>query len=122
VFTETPVYQMHTHSEQLIRNNLGARRWSGILLAANLIGAVVYVVLSSHAWAIPQEGAARVHSVSGEPFIWAMYVMPICGFFFVLNLTWGAFIIVRRQWSNGVFWLLTLAVWLVGVAVDFAHH
>ena len=110
------------HSEHLNRRNRAAQRWGVVLLAANLIGAVIYVVAASHGWVIPQERAAGLHPVTGEPYIWAGYVLPVCAVFFVLNLTWGALIVARRQWRSGVLWLLTLPVWMVAVAIDFAHH
>ena len=113
---------MHTHSEQLNRKSLAARRWSVILLAANFIGAFIYVIAASQAWVIPQEREAGLHSVTGEPFVWAGFVIPIWAVFFLLNLTWGAFIIARRQWQSGIFWLLTIPVWVVAVAIDFTHH
>ena len=113
---------MHTHPEQLNRTNLAARRWGIALLAANLIGAVIYVVAASHGWVIRQEREAGLHSVTGEPYIWALSVLPVCAVFFVLDLAWGAFIIVRRQWQTGVFWLLLLPIWLAALAIDFAHH
>jgi len=113
---------MHTHSEQLNPKNLAAQRWSVVLLAFNFIGAVIYVVAASHGWAIPQEREAGLHSVTGEPYVWAGYVIPICAVFFVLNLTWGALIITRRQWQSGILWLMTIPIWVVAVAIDFAHH
>ena len=113
---------MHTHIDQLNRKSLAARGWSLVLLALNCFGAVIYVVGASHAWAIPQEREAGLHSVTGEPFVWASYVIPICAVFLVLNLTWGARIIARRQWQSGIFWLLAIPIWIVAVVIDFAHH
>jgi len=113
---------MHRHSERLNGLNLAAQRWSVVLLVFNFIGAVTYVVAASHGWVIPQEREAGLHSVTGEPYVWALYVLPICAVFFVLNLTWGAFIIARRQWRSGFFWLSIIPIWVVAVAIDFAHH
>jgi len=113
---------MNTHSGQLNRKNLATQRWSVALLATNVIGAVIYVVAASHGWVIPQERAAGLRSVTGEPYIWAGYVIPIYAAFLLLNLTWGALIIARRRWQSGVFWLLAMPIWVVAVAIDFAHH
>ena len=113
---------MNANSEQLNRKNVATQRWSVILLTANIVGAVVYVVATSHGWVIPQERAAGLHSVTGEPFIWALYVFPMCVVFFVLNVIWGAFILARKQWRTGVLWLSTIPIWLVAVVIDFAHH
>ncbi len=82
------------------------------LLALNLVGAIVYVCLASHAWAIPREKG--LHSETAEPFIWFLFVAPIFAIFFVVNVMWGAFILVRREWRSGYLWLLTALIWLVG--------
>ena len=112
---------MNVHSEQLNRKNV-AMRWSAALLTANVIGAVIYLIMASYSWAIPQERAAGVHSVTGEPFIWAAAVFPICTVFLLLNVTWGAFILAGKQWRTGILWLSTIPIWLVAVIIDFAHH
>jgi hypothetical protein len=70
--------------------------------------------------AIPQERG--LHSQTAEPFIWFMFVMPIFTIFFVVNVVWGGFILVRRQWRSGYLWLLTAVIWLVAAVIDFAHH
>jgi hypothetical protein len=109
-------------SEQLNRRNLAAQRGSIVLLVLNFIGAVVYVVAASNGWAIPRERQLGLHSVTGEPFIWALSIFPVCAVFLVLNLTWGAFIVVLKRWQSGIFWLLTIPIWLAAVVIDFAHH
>ncbi len=91
------------------------------LLLLNVIGAFAYLIRASSAWAIPQEWAAGIHSITGEPFVWFLAVLPIVTFFFVLNVVWGA-VIVRRQWQAASFWLLTALIWLGALAIDFAHH
>lgn len=90
------------------------------LLAANMVGAVVYLIASSYSWALPQERG--VSSTTGEPFVWALGVLPIWALFLVVNLIWGGVILARKQWRSGRFWLITSGLWLVSVAVDFAHH
>lgn len=109
-------------SEQLNRRNLGAQRWGVALLVLNFIGAIVYVVRASNGWVIPRERELGLHSVTGEPFIWALSIFPVCAVFFVLNLTWGGFILARKRWQSGIFWLLTIPIWLAAVVIDFAHH
>jgi uncharacterized membrane protein YoaK (UPF0700 family) len=86
-----------------------------------VIGALAYLIRASSAWAIPQERAAGSRSITGEPFVWFLAILPIIVFFFVLNVVWGA-VIVRRKWQAATFWLLTALVWLGAVANDFAHH
>lgn len=102
-------------------NANAARRWDVFLLVLNLIGAVVYVVRASNGWVIPQERELGI-PVTGEPFVWAMSIAPVCAVFLVLNLTWGTFILARKRWQSGVFWLLTIPIWLAALALDFAHH
>lgn len=114
---------MNAHPEQLNRKKHAAQRWSVVLLTANVVGALIYVVAASDGgWVIPQERAAGLHSVTGEPYVWALHVFPICVVFLVLNVTWGAFIVARKQWRTGLLWLSTIPIWLVAVAIDFAHH
>ena len=67
---QEPIYQMNAQSEQLNRKKYAALPWSVVLLTANVVGAVIYVVAASHGgWVIPQERAAGVHSVTGEPIV-----------------------------------------------------
>jgi hypothetical protein len=117
-----PLHDMHMHSEQLNCRNLAARRWTVVLLVLNFIGAVVYVVAGSNGWVIPQERELGLHSVTGEPYVWALFVFPIWAVFFMLDLTWGVFIVARKQWRSGTFLLFTIPIWLIAVAIDFAHH
>lgn len=100
--------------------DISGQRWSSVLLALNLIGAVIYVYRASYGWVLPQERG--LHAVTGEPYIWASAVFPVCFAFFLLNLTWAAFILARKQWRTGVLWLSTIPIWLIAVAIDFAHH
>ena len=102
-------------------NAIAARRWGVSLLVFNFIGAVVYVVRASNGWVIPQERELGI-PVTGEPFVWAMSIAPVCAVFLVLNLTWGAFILARKRWQSGIFWLLTIPIWLAALVLDFAHH
>lgn len=99
---------------------LTAQRSSIVLLAFNIIGTVIYVVGASHGWVLPEERG--LHSATGEPFVWALYAIPTCAFFFALNLAWGVYILIRKQWRAGVFWLATIPIWLVAIIIDFAHH
>ena len=62
------------HSEQLSRRNFASQRWGIVLLVLNFIGAVVYVVRASNGWVIPRERELGLHSVTGEPYIWAISV------------------------------------------------
>jgi hypothetical protein len=89
-----------------------------MLLVLNFLGAIVYLWAASHGWVRPEQR----EFVSGEPFIWFVFVLPVSVIFFVLNLTWGAFILARKQWRIGIFWLVLVPIWLVALTIDFAHH
>lgn len=91
-----------------------------ILLVLNIMGAGVYLIAASRSWAIPQEKG--LHTETGEPFTWALSILPIATVFLLINLMWGAFIVVRRQWQRSRWWLLTCLIWLAAVFFDFAHH
>jgi hypothetical protein len=93
-----------------------------ILLLANAIGAMFYVIRASPAWRISQEGAAGLDSITGEPFVWAINVFPIWIIFAVLNTSWAAVLLTRREWRSARIWVLTLIFWLTAATIDFAHH
>jgi hypothetical protein len=72
------------------------------LFLSNVIGAFVYVIRASMGgWVDPRTGPA---SVSGEPFIWFLAILPVVVFFFALNLAW-MIVIVRRRWRGVGLWL-----------------
>lgn len=98
------------------------RTVDGALLVANILGCVIYLLGAEHAWIIPEEAANGIHSVTGEPFTWAAFVLPVWIVFLIINLTWGVTILARRRWLQGRIWLLTLFIWIVAVIIDFAHH
>jgi hypothetical protein len=90
------------------------------LLTANVLGIIIYVTVSSYSWAIPQERG--LNSMTGEPLVWAVSVLPIWALFSLLNLIWAAIIIGRRQWRSASLMGVTAGIWLAGVAIDFSHH
>ncbi len=94
------------------------------MLVANALSATYYVsvVTTSHIWWIPAERKAGIHSVTGEPFIWAIAVVPIFALFFLADLIWGALIVQYRDWRSGRFWLSAGVIWIVALWIDFAHH
>jgi hypothetical protein len=96
------------------------QRLNVALLVANLIGACIYVAGASHSWAIPEEHC--VVPITGEPLVWFAYVAPVFAVFTLVNLTWAALILRYRQWQSGRLWLLAALIWLVAIAIDFAHH
>ena len=116
--TDPNLLEMNGVTEQATRSTFAEKRWSVALVVSNVIGATMYVFASSHGWVDPRTPDV----VTGEPFIWATSVFPIWGFFVLLNLTWGTFIVARKQWRSGRVWLLTIQIWVVAAAIDFAHH
>lgn len=96
------------------------QRANAILLVINLAGALLYVWRSSFSWAIPQEKG--LNSTTGEPFIWAIAILPVLAVALLINISWGVMILRQRQWSSGRLWLVVVAIWLIAIAIDFAHH
>ena len=92
------------------------------LFIINILGAIVYVRAAALGWVIPEERAHGVYSLTGEPFVWFLAVLPIIAGFGLLNLVWGGYICVKRNWQTGYFWLATALVWVIAVCFDFAHH
>lgn len=96
------------------------QRANVILLVINVAGALLYVWRASFSWAIP--GEKGLDSTTGEPFIWAIAVLPVFAIALFMNVSWGVMILRRRQWSSGRLWLFVVMIWLVAIAIDFAHH
>lgn len=110
---------MFSNSSLLAR--FGLRQGTNvILLIVNAIGALLYLWQASLSWAIPQEKG--LNSTTGEPFIWALAILPVFAAALVVNTFWGVVILKRRQWAAGRLWLVVGAIWLVAIAVDFTHH
>jgi len=94
-----------------------------VLAAANLVGVGLYLWRASSAWAIPEERAAGITVVTGEPFIWALAVAPVWAVFGVVNACWAFAVLAappRRRDARVV--LAVAVVWAVAILVDFAHH
>jgi len=89
------------------------------LMVANAIGIILYLVLASRGWRIPQEHG--IIPVTGEPFVWAQ-ALPVLGAFLLANIVWGSLLLRYRKPKRGLWWLLTLGGWLLTICVDFAHH
>src|SRR5258708_7428339 len=96
------------------------QRSNVILLVLNLAGSVLYLWMSSFSWAIPEEKG--LNSTTGEPFIWAMAVLPILAVALLVNVPWGILILRRKQWNSVRLWLFVGLIWLIAIAIDFAHH
>lgn len=88
----------------------------------NFLGNVIYLLGAKHAWIIPEEAANGIHSMTGEPFVWAAFVVPIWVVFLIVNVAWGVTILARRRWLQGRIWLMSGFTWIVAVVIDFEHH
>lgn len=97
-------------------------RLSLVLFIINLIGALAYVRAVEPSWVIPQERAAGIHSVTGEPIVWAGAVLPFIVGFGLLDAFWGICLFILKNWRSGYFWLATVVIWIVTLGIDFAHH
>jgi hypothetical protein len=50
---------------------------SALILLANVLGCAIYLLGAQHSWVMPEEEANGIHSVTGEPFVWAAFVLPV---------------------------------------------
>jgi hypothetical protein len=92
------------------------------LLFANVVGAIGYVMAASRGgWAIPAERAAGLYVTTGVPFIWFLQILPIVASFFVIKAVW-AIVLARRHWRGARYFFIGVLIWLVAIAIDFAHH
>ena len=98
------------------------RKGTLALIAANVLGAIGYLAAASPSWAIPEERAAGIQSITAEPMVWALSVWPILALFLLVNLSWATVIIAKRRWQDARFWLITPLIWLVSISIDFTHH
>jgi hypothetical protein len=92
-----------------------APRVNIVLLTGNIAGAVVYLLLASKTWVVPQQRG------SYDPLLWAAAVLPLLACFGLFDLGWGV-AIVRGKWRGAGLWAAAVAVWVVAAIVDFAHH
>jgi hypothetical protein len=87
--------------------------------AANAVGIVVYLVLASRGWRIPQEHG--MVPVTGEPFVWVLAV-PVFGVFLLVDIVWGGLLLRDRESKRRLWWLVTAAVWVLAIGIDFSRH
>jgi hypothetical protein len=102
-----------------MKKYISEHRLSLALFVANLMGSLIYVFRSMASWGIPEEHAQGVHSVTGEPFVWAARTWPIFICFGLLNLVW---ILRIRKWRDSYFLVAAATIWLIAMWIDFAHH
>jgi hypothetical protein len=88
-------------------------------MIANAVGIAIYLVLASRGWRIQAENGAV--PITGEPFVWVLAV-PVLAGFVLANIVWGGMLLRHREPKRWLWWLITGAVWLVAIYVDFAHH
>ena len=88
-------------------------------MAANAVGIILYLVLASRGWRIPKEHG--VVPVTGEPFVWVLAV-PVLAAFLLADIVWGGLLLRDRRSKRLLWWLLTAAVWLLAIGIDFSRH
>jgi hypothetical protein len=88
-------------------------------MAANAVGIVLYLVLASRGWRTPLEHG--MVPVTGEPFVWAL-ALPVLGVFLLADFVWGGLLLRDRESKRGLWWLVTAAVWLLAIGLDFSRH
>jgi hypothetical protein len=93
--------------------------WSIAFVFANAVGIVLYLLLASRGWRIPEEHG--MVPVTGEPFVWAL-ALPVLGIFFLTDAIWGGLLLLYKDWTGRLWWLGTAFVWLIVIGIDFYHH
>jgi len=88
-------------------------------MVANAVGIVLYLVLASRGWRIPQEHGQV--PVTGEPFVWVLAV-PVFAVFLLADIVWGGLLLRDRQSKRRLWWLVTAAVWVLAIGIDFSRH
>jgi hypothetical protein len=88
-------------------------------VAANAVGIALYLVLASRGWRIPQEHG--MVPVTGEPFVWAL-ALPVLGVFLLADIVWGGLLLRDRVSKRRLWWLVTAAMWLLAIVIDFSRH
>jgi hypothetical protein len=102
---------------------LALLRWLDLaMLVANALGVLLYLWRAHDAWFIPEERAAGINTVTGEPLIWALGVFPVWAAFFLADAAWVAITVAENLPRRLVLFALVSAFWVVGVIIDFAHH
>jgi hypothetical protein len=88
-------------------------------MAANAVGIVLYLLLASRGWRMAQEHG--MIPVTGEPFVWAL-ALPVLGVFLLADMVWGGLLLRDKKSKRRLWWLVTAAVWLLAIGIDFSRH
>ena len=89
------------------------------LMCANALGIMLYLLLASRGWRIPEEHG--VIPVTGEPFVWAS-ALPVLAISILVDATWGGLLLRHKEWNRRSLWLVTVVMWLLALVVDFSRH
>ena len=87
-------------------------------MVANGIGIVLFLLLASRGWRLPEDSDLPV---TGEPMVWSI-ALPVLGVFFLADIVWGVLILRSGESKRRLRWLITGAAWLLTICLDFAHH
>jgi hypothetical protein len=88
-------------------------------MVTNAVGIVLYLVLASRGWRIPQEHG--MIPVTGEPVVWAL-ALPVLGVFLLADIVWGGLLLRYKEPKRSLWWFMIGGLWLIAICVDFAHH
>lgn len=88
-------------------------------MVANAVGIVLYLVLASRSWRIPQEHG--MIPITGEPLVWAL-ALPVLGVFLLADIVWGGLLLRSKEPKRGLWWFMIGGLWLIAICIDFAHH
>ena len=87
-------------------------------LVANGIGVVLYLILASRGWRLPEQSEIPI---TGEPMVWSL-ALPVLTVFFFADIVWGVLILRSKESKRWLWWLVAAMGWLIAIAVDFSHH
>jgi hypothetical protein len=104
---------------EYLNRHSSAKRLNTTFILANALGIVLYLVLASRGWRIPEEHG--MVPVTGEPFVWAD-ALPVLGLFALVDITWGGLLLRHKEWRGRPLWLVTVVMWLLVLVLDFSHH
>lgn len=85
-----------------------------------------YLYFASKTWVRP--GEEGLHSMTGEPIVWAITAVPFLLASTVVNLVWLAvlfyYMLARRRgpWSDLIVFSAVLCAWMVALVLDFSRH
>ena len=94
-----------------------SKRSNIMLVTVNAVAICLFMLTAVDTW--PIAGEEGLNSTTAEPFIWALTTLPVLLIALIVNVLWGAMVLVRRQWSSARVWSIVVCFWFLVVVVDF---